>query len=1001
MADRSITVRLGANVQGFMTGMRTAEQAARDFGRRAEGYVERHGASMETAGRSAMVMGGAMVAGVGLAIAKYAEFDQAISEVKASTHETSANMDLLREAAISAGADTAFSAKEAAQGIDELAKAGVSTKDVLAGGLTGALSLAAAGSLGVGEAAEIAATALTQFQLSGKDIPHLADLLAAGAGKAQGSVQDMGMALKQTGLVAASTGLSIEETTGGLAAFASAGLIGSDAGTSFKSMLQRLTPQSKEAEKKMAELGLSAYDAGGEFIGLAAFSGQLQNSMKDLDSESRNAAMGVIFGSDAVRAANVLYEQGATGVQSWIDAVDDAGFAAVTASIKQDNLAGDLEKLGGSFDTVLIKGGEGAAQSLRGLVQSAEGLVDMLGSVKPEMLQLGVGILGVSGGAALLGGAFLTMLPKVVAARSAFRALQNSNGPLAAGLGKVGKAAGIATVALIALGAVGAVFGEKEVTSATDFANAILKVGAAGKNVSSSDLNDIFQSWDKFGGQNTVNGIDSLSGAVDRLANHDWMANADQFMDGFSGFFNLPLSDLGQIENRLKGLGDELGSLANSGGAEAAAKTFNVLTKEFEKNGMSAQDALDKLPGYRDGLLQVAKAAGVSLEPHELLELATGKIPKVMQDAQASMEQEAAATDQAAQLTTNLSEELDAMGISAQGAITNLDTFTQSLVAAGLLTLSSRDAARGYKDTLDAFSATLATNGQNLDINTKAGRENEAAIDAIAKAGIASAQSIAQDTAAYGSNTEAQAAVQGALKNTYNDLVNSYMAMGKSKDEAIALTRETLRIPDNANIDTWMADTARAEAEKTKRAIDNIPKRVQIDYVNTTTNRVINMAAENHIAEGAGGRGGITRWMGGLVGFARGGIVPGVTPANRRHDNVLAMTQNGTPYKIQSGEMIVNTEATRKHLPLLQAINDGSYQAPSKSVAAGYSAPFQRSGFAGAGGSSAAPIFNVTGTFVNPFTGKEVVAVMQNIAVTEANNAVSSANDNAGRRPAR
>lgn len=109
----------------------------------------------------------------------------------------------------------------------------------------------------VAEASETAATAMTMFKLSGKDVPHIADLLAAGAGKAQGSVRDLGMALKQAGLVA-SDGLSIQETTGGLAAFVSAGRIGSDAGTSFKSMLQRLTPQSKEAEKAMAtrDLGL-------------------------------------------------------------------------------------------------------------------------------------------------------------------------------------------------------------------------------------------------------------------------------------------------------------------------------------------------------------------------------------------------------------------------------------------------------------------------------------------------------------------------------------------------------------------------------------------------------------------------------------------------------------------------------------------------------------------------------------------------------------------------
>ncbi|MEV8180334.1 phage tail tape measure protein [Specibacter sp. NPDC078692] len=966
MADRSITVRLGANVQGFMTGMRTAEQAARDFGRRAEGYVERHGASMEATGRTAMLMGGTIVAGVGLAIAKYAEFDQAMSEVKASTHETTGNMDLLREAAIVAGADTAFSAKEAAQGIDELAKAGVSTKDVLAGGLTGALSLAAAGSLGVGEAAEIAATALTQFKLSGQDIPHVADLLAAGAGKAQGSVSDMGAALKQAGLVASSTGLSIEETTGGLAAFASAGLVGSDAGTSFKSMLQRLTPQSKEAQKQMDALGLSAYDSQGEFIGLAAYSGKLQNSMKDLDSESRNAAMGVMFGSDAVRAANVLYEQGATGVQGWIDAVNETGFAAQTAAIKQDNLAGDLEKLGGSFDTVLIKGGEGAAQSLRGVVQSAEDLVDMMGKIPKPVMDTGMAMAATVGGVALLAGGFLKMVPALVGTVQNFRGVFREGSRIPGVMGRVGKGVGIATAALLAFEIFNAVAYQKRIIGLEEMTSALLKVANAADG-SATGLDAVFSDFGKFAGKDIAPDVNSVADAIERITNPESADGIDRWADAAFGWTGLAKSETTQVDDRLKQVGDSMGALAKNGGMDAAAKSFNALSEEFVKNGSDAQDALDHLPGYEEALRGIGNAAGLSLDPFELLELAAGKIPARLAKVQAAQEQTAASTEEAAKQSEVLSAELEDLGVSAQGAITNLDDFTKSLVSAGLLTLSSRDAARGYQETLDSFSETLAKNGQNLDINTAAGRENEAAIDAIAKAGIASAQTIAQDTEAYASNTEAQAAVQEALKNTYTDMVNAYMAMGKGKDEAIALTRETLKVPKDVKIETWMADAARAEAEKTKAALDNIPRRVEIDYVNTTTNRVINMAAENHIAEGPGGRGGLTQggYTGGLVGslagLAGGGKVPGVAPRNSHGDNVLAMI-NGKPFGLRSEEWVINEPQSKKNDHWLKAINDGldiddmlgarGFAAPAKATGSGYSAPMTRVANTGSAGSS-------------------------------------------------
>ena len=75
------------------------------------------------------------------------------------------------------------------------------------------------------DAAGIAATALKTFKLEGEDMAHVADLLAAGAGKAMGDVTDLSAALNQSALVANATGLSIEETTAGLAAFASQGLL--------------------------------------------------------------------------------------------------------------------------------------------------------------------------------------------------------------------------------------------------------------------------------------------------------------------------------------------------------------------------------------------------------------------------------------------------------------------------------------------------------------------------------------------------------------------------------------------------------------------------------------------------------------------------------------------------------------------------------------------------------------------------------------------------------
>lgn len=409
MVDRTVTYRLSAEIGQFRAKMAQASASVKDAGDRMtsatkEGAKFRAGLDQaaDAAGKIGLVAG----AGLAAAVVTAANFDQSMSHVAAATGETTANMERLREAAIEAGAQTAFSASEAAAGIEDLAKAGVQTADILDGGLQGALDLAAAGTIEVADAAETAATAMTQFGLSGDQVPHIADLLAAAAGKAQGEVSDMAYALRQSGQVANQTGLSIEETTGALAAFASAGLLGSDAGTSFKTMLQRLAAPVGAAKKEMQRLGLSAFDAQGNFIGLAEFAGQLEQKLAGMSQQQKAATLSTMFGSDAVRAATVLYDQGADGINKWIDAVDDQGFAAETAAKKLDNLKGDLEALSGSLETALIGTGDGAQGPLRSLTQNATDAVnaynDLPGSIKNVTAGL-LGLTAVIGGAAWFG----------------------------------------------------------------------------------------------------------------------------------------------------------------------------------------------------------------------------------------------------------------------------------------------------------------------------------------------------------------------------------------------------------------------------------------------------------------------------------------------------------------------------------------------------------------------------------------------------------------------
>jgi TP901 family phage tail tape measure protein len=469
---RTVSVKLLADVAQFTAAV----------GGKAVGAVKELGGELDKAAKAGKLdktIAGMTGLGLGLtglaatAVKFSMDFEKSMSAVSAATHASAGDLKQLRDAAIEAGKNTQYSATQAADAITELSKAGVSTANILGGGLKGALDLAAAGQLDVGEAAETAASAMTQFSLSGDAVPHIADLLAAAAGKAQGSVHDMSYALSQSGLVASQYGLTIEDTTGALAEFASAGLIGSDAGTSFKTMLLAMANPSEQTSKLMDKMGISFYDAKGKFIGLSGVAQVLQDNLKGVTDEQRQATMAQIFGNDAVRAASILYKDGAAGVDKWRGAVNDSGYASETAAKLTDNLAGDLERLKGSLETVAIQSGGGANDGLRKLAQGANAAVDAFSDL-PSWVQQSITVLSGVGGVTLLASAgFLKARGTAKDFMDELRDMGPRGTAAATGISKVASFAG--KLGLVGAGAVAVYEGFRLITDWTEKKSAPVK----------------------------------------------------------------------------------------------------------------------------------------------------------------------------------------------------------------------------------------------------------------------------------------------------------------------------------------------------------------------------------------------------------------------------------------------------------------------------------------------------------------------------------------------
>lgn len=359
---------------------RNAQNIQREFGKlegSTDTFSQKINRSMDgmQLGGTLIGIGGLLIAPFAAATQKAAEFEKQMSGVKSvmSPEEAKKYSKELEILALQMGEKTKFSAIDAAKGMEELVKAGLSATDVINGGLKPALDLAVAGDLDLASAAEIASTAVNAFGKNNVSIEQSANILAGAANASATSVGELKYALSSSAAVASMVGLTFEDTAVALAVLAQNGIKGSDAGTSLKSMLNNLQPASKQQLQVFKELGLvtasganSFYDSAGNIKSMNDIAMILNGSMKNLTAQQRQQKIETMFGADAMRAASILFKEGgknaqtgATGIQTMKKAMLESGITAESvAKEKMNNLKGKIEELSGAFETLLIRTGQ-------------------------------------------------------------------------------------------------------------------------------------------------------------------------------------------------------------------------------------------------------------------------------------------------------------------------------------------------------------------------------------------------------------------------------------------------------------------------------------------------------------------------------------------------------------------------------------------------------------------------------------------------------------------
>lgn len=626
MTDRTVSVVLQAKINDYLAKMSTAGKATSDFAHTVDTAKGKAAQGYHMLGVAGVAMGTAVAGGYALAVKSAADFEAKMALVRTLAHATTSEMSQLSNAAKTVGQAYGFSANEVADAEAELVKAGVSVADIMGGALKGALTLASAGQTDVATATTIAATAMTQFALKGKDVPHIADLLSAGADKALGSVVDLGYALDQAGPTAHQFGVSLEQTVGTLAAFAQSGQIGERGGTIFQQMLLKLAAPGKQASQILKNLGVTLYDTNGQFVGMASLAGQLQTKMAGLTQAERNHDLSVIFGARAIRGANILYQEGAKGIEDWTKKVNAAGFAELQSAGKMDSLTGDVKKLGTELKVAFIGAGEGAQGPLRTMTQDVTQAVHVWNELPGPVKDASEALVLAGGAVTLAGGAALLFIPKWTAMNAALVATGRNAISARAALGGLGKLTTVGTV----------LFGVAEgIHAVTD--------ALAGSHA--PDVDKLTAALVDFGQTSKVSGelskafganMKDFSGELKRIV--DPGVNK-RIQDVGATIFSLGgrvadlHSDLTGAHKDFNSLDDALAGLVQRGHADIAQQIFTQFGEKARAAGVSTDKFASLLPHYGKALLNLRTDSKLAADGQDRMAGATAGAAGKTRDA--------------------------------------------------------------------------------------------------------------------------------------------------------------------------------------------------------------------------------------------------------------------------------------------------------------------------------------------------------------------------------
>ena len=329
-------------------------------------------------------------------VAVGAEFEQAMANVKAITGSTGQEFNQLTEFARDLGKTTMMSAQESAEAMSFLGMAGWDTTQIMAG-LPNILNLTVASGRDFATVADIVSDNLTAFGMSADESGRYTDALAYAMSNANVNMDTLGESLKYIAPVASSAGFSMEETVSAVMALGDAGIKGSQAGTTLRTVMLNLTGANEKATAKLKELGVEIFDSSGKTRSFNAIIKDLEKALEGMTDAQKTATLNTIVGKTAISGFSTLVNQGADKLNEYTQGIrNSSGATQEMADTMGDTLQGKIKLFQSAVQELQISISDKLAPALKLMVDIGTGIINQFNGAEEKLGAFGVSLGDVS-----------------------------------------------------------------------------------------------------------------------------------------------------------------------------------------------------------------------------------------------------------------------------------------------------------------------------------------------------------------------------------------------------------------------------------------------------------------------------------------------------------------------------------------------------------------------------------------------------------------------------